>query len=296
VNVVCPTGGARHRHAGTNSANGARLDYHPTMARGWAEFVDAAAPGGHAVQVYQDVGELAESVAAYLVAGFESADPSLVVAVPEHWNRLTEELARSGWAADHLERHGLLVQADAEATLDAFMEDGRPSAAGFERVVGPLLDRLESRHPGHRVRVFGEMVDLLFLRGEPRAALALEKLWNDLARGRDFALLCGYQLDVFDRASQVEALPGVCDAHTHVRPAADPALFARAVDRALDEVLGTAAAGRVYFLIGDDVREDRVPVAQLALMWVSAHMPSLADRVLAAARAHYAAPAASAAL
>jgi hypothetical protein len=266
---------------------GPTLGYDQAMRRGWTEFLHGPAPASHAVQVYQDVDELAESVATYLAAGFEAGDPALVVALPEHWVRFAGELARRGWDTDDLERRGRLARADAQATLDAFMRDGRPSAASFGEVVGAHLDRLAERHPQGRARVFGEMVDLLCRQGRPEAALELEGLWNGLAAQRGFALLCGYELDVFDSASQVDVLPGVCRAHTHVRPA-DPARFARAVDRALEEVLGPVQAGKVYLLIGDQARQDRVPVPQLALMWVSAHMPVLAERVLATARAHYA--------
>ena len=48
-----------------------------------------------------------------------------------------------------------------------------------------------------------------------------------------------------------------------------------------------ADAGKVYLLVGERIREARVPVAQLVLMWVSANMPGLADRILASARTHY---------
>ena len=40
-------------------------------------------------------------------------------------------------------------------------------------------------------------------------------------------------------------------------------------------------------LISRQARKERVPLAQLILMWLSANRPSLADRVLASARVHY---------
>jgi hypothetical protein len=39
----------------------------------------------------------------------------------------------------------------------------------------------------------------------------------------------------------------------------------------------------VMFLFG----RERISVAQLTLMWVSAHMPLTADQILASARPHY---------
>ena len=73
-------------------------------------------------------------------------------------------------------------------------------------------------------------------------------------------------------------------------PWTTPGLRARSI--ALDEVLGPAEAGRIYDLIGEQIRAERVPVALLVLMWVSTTMPVLADRIPASARSHYRADAA----
>ena len=96
-------------------------------------------------------------------------------------------------------------------------------------------------------------------------------------------LLCGYQLDVFDRETQVGVLPGICRTHSHVQPAADLERMQRAVDAAIDDELGDRAA-QLYAMVGDQIRQRRVPAAQLALMWVSANMPMVAERVLAVRR------------
>jgi DcmR-like sensory protein len=257
------------------------------MRRLWSEFLHGATPSAHAVQVYGDLEELAESVAAYLAAGFEAGEPAVVVATDEHWSRFEHRLAVAGWDAPTMRQHGLLAVEDADATLAAIMGGDRPSADAFVQVVGGLIDRVAGRSPGKTVRAFGEMVDVLCQRGETEAAIALEELWNDLARRRRFSLLCGYRLDVFDRSAQAGPLPEVCRVHSHVQPAYDPVRLSRAVGLALEEVLGPADAGKVYLLVGDDIRQDRVPVGQLVLMWVSSNMPVLADRILGAARFHY---------
>jgi KaiC/GvpD/RAD55 family RecA-like ATPase len=246
-----------------------------------------APSGAHGVQIYRDESELAESVSSYIADGFKVGDPALVVASPEHTSLFTDALATRRWDVAELQAQALLTVADAETMLAAFMSGGRPSPVRFEEVVGGVLDSISKRHPGRRIRVFGEMVDLLCLRGERSAALALEDLWNRLARERNFSLLCGYQLDVFDRASQTTTLPGVCRSHTHVQPAFDSTRLAVAVDRALGEILGHGEAGKVYLLVAEEARRERISVAQLALMWVSANMPVSADRILASARAHY---------
>ena len=167
------------------------------------------------------------------------------------------------------------------------MAGAHPSPVAFERVIGGLLDSLGERFPERRIRAFGEMVNILSERGERDAAVELEELWNRLAHTRNFTLLCGYRLDVFDRTSQVDALPDVCRLHTHVAPGPDNERLANAVDDALVGVLGTPGAGQVYSLVGTDIRERRVPPSQLALMWVSENMPLSAERILAVARTRY---------
>jgi hypothetical protein len=257
------------------------------MPKTWTDFLRAAPTGGHGVQIYRRENELADSVTSYIAAGFAVGDPALVVVCPEHWALFADALVTRNWDVAELQARGLLTVADAEATLAAFMSGGRPSPVRFEEVVGGVLDSISQRHPGRRIRSFGEMVDLLSLRGEREAALALEDLWNRLARKRDFSLLCAYQLDVFDRASQATTLPGVCRSHTHVKPAFDSTRLTVAVDRALGEILGRVEAGKVYLLVAEEARQERISVAQLALMWVSANMPVSADRILASARLHY---------
>lgn len=252
----------------------------------WTALLDGPAPAQHAVQVYRELDELAESVAVYLAAGFRADEPAVVIATPEHWEAFAVRLAAHGWAPDALEVAGLLRVADADETLAAFMVDGLPSPPAFEQVVSELMDHVAERFPARRIRAFGEMVDRLCADGNLDGAFALEALWNGLAASRDFSLLCGYRLDVFDRVLQASVLPEICRAHSHVHPVEDTARLQRAVDHALDDALGNDA-GKVYALIGSQIRGARVPSAQLALMWVSENMPSSAERILASARAHY---------
>lgn len=256
------------------------------MKTAWSGFLHGTGPAGHAVQVYRDVSELADSVTKYLAVGFDLGDPAVVIATPAHWACFCERLAESGWDANRIEQHGLLLRADADTTLTAIMDSGRPSADRFEAVVGGLLDQVAARFPKRRIRTFGEMVDLLCERGNIAAAAELEELWNHLARRRPFSLLCGYRVDVFDRAAQVSVLPEICRSHSHVLPADDPARLERAVDAALVETLGSKA-DQVYALSRQQLSRRRVPPAQLALMWVSSQMPLSAERILESARSHY---------
>lgn len=256
------------------------------MDGAWQSFLDGSETADHAAQIYRDVDELADSVATYLTAGLDHGEPAIVIATPENWGAISARLADQGWSTQRIEESGLLVSADADKTLRSFLVDGEPAAELFEIVVGNLVDTVAEHFPGRRIRAFGEMVNLLSEEGRPEAAIAVEELWNELARTRSFSLLCGYRLDLFDRVAQSSPLPEICRVHSHVRPAEDYNRLHRAVDAALEETLGPLA-GKVYALMGTEMRESHAPMAQVALMWVSANMPALADRILATARMRY---------
>ena len=254
----------------------------------WTTFIESAPPAGHAVQVYTQLDELAVSVGRYLDAGFRAGEPALVIATSDHWKLFRTQLERRDWNIEEIQLQGLLHRRDAEEMLARLMDGDVLSVARFEEVVGSTLDEVASRFPEKTVRAFGEMVDLLFQRGRQGAAITLEDLWNRLLGSRRCALLCAYELDVFDLDAQTWALPEIVRTHTHPRPVADTARLAAAVHATLTDVLGSDAAARIYLQVAEEVPRTAVPRAQAVLMWLSRHKPTAAQRVLQGARARYA--------
>jgi hypothetical protein len=116
---------------------------------------------------------------------------------------------------------GTLVFLDAEETLTSFLVEGHLDHAAFERVVGGLVRNAAAG--GRSVRIFGEMVALLWDRGLVPAAIELETYWNDLARETPFSLFCAYP----SAACSAE----ICALHTDVfgRPVAHDLPAAEAV-------------------------------------------------------------------
>lgn len=256
----------------------------------WRSFIEKAERRDHAVQIYDGVDELASSVGAYLANGFAAGAPGILIATPGHRRAFEEELRARGLEPLDLRKRGLLTCRDAEETLAELMDaDGRPSAARFEATVGALVDGLAQRFPKRTIRAFGEMVDILSSHGDSEAAIELEGLWNDLARTRRLALLCGYRLDIFDIEVQRGALPAVLDVHTHAQPAQDPSRLADAVDAALREIVGPIDAARIYLDVAEQHGLRRLPRGQAVLGWLSTADAGIAQSVLASARRHYAA-------
>jgi hypothetical protein len=259
------------------------------MKRSWTRFLHSSLAAEHGVQLYSGLEELVEPVGAYLAAGFDLSEPAAVVTTPEHRVLFADRLAVCGWDEGTLAAQGLVEFRDAEQTLDALLVDGMPSAELFERSIGALIDELSARFPGRQVRAFGEMVDILCMRGDPQAAAELEDLWNRLAERRRFSLLCAYHVDLFDADAQLSLLPQICGAHTHVQPGGDVLRLGNAVADALAEELGDDAASVYANLPRGIGRNVLLPAPERALMWISANLPGRAERILAAARARYAA-------
>jgi hypothetical protein len=242
----------------------------------------------HTVLLYAEHGEFVDTVAAWLDEGLEAGGSAVALATRAHLRALRPGLEGRGRDVSALETAGRLILRDAEPVLPEILEGGVPTRARFERAVVGLLDRVVEASHGGPVRVFGELVDILYRRGDAVAADMLEQLWNGLQARRQFELLCGYGVtDFFDRDVQAELLPQVLRTHGCVHAVGQPARMRSAVDSALVESLGVSEAARVYELVLARHRTTRMPAPQLALMWVSMHMPRAADRVLAAAREHY---------
>jgi hypothetical protein len=254
----------------------------------WEAFLEDPPVAGHAVQIYATTGELTASVGAYLARGLHRGEPAVVIARPAHRTEFTAALRAAGVDPAARTADGLLTMLDADATLNVLLGRDGPSPMAFEQVVGTLLDDVTARFPGRRIRAYGEMVDILCARGDADDAIALEELWNALATTRSFALLCAYELDLFDVETQRAPMPHVCRVHSHVLPAPDPARLARAVESALHEILGSRDAAHVYAVVAQEADHPDVALAQRVLMWISANMPASASQVLGSARAQYA--------
>lgn len=175
----------------------------------------AAESGHHAVQFYADTASLCAVVTGFLCEGLKESRPVVVIATPEHRAAITDELIDCGIDVEARLRAGTLKLLDAEETLSLFMVNGAPDKAKFKAVIGGVLAELAGAPRPRIVRAYGEMVDVLWQRGQRDAAIQLELLWNELAMSFAFSLLCGYSQDYVTTPLGVQ---NVCNQHTHVLP------------------------------------------------------------------------------
>lgn len=172
---------------------------------------------GHLVAFYDHAGELTSSAIEFLLPALTGAGAAVVVATAEHREQFAGALAVAGVDIDAMKVRGRLVVLDAADTLATFMSDGgMPDPGRFHEVIGGLIAEVSTGHDD--VRVYGEMVALLWSAGNADGAIAVEELWNDLAASTRFSLLCGYPMKALHRSTGSESFLAVCREHSAIIP------------------------------------------------------------------------------
>ncbi|MDQ1524139.1 MAG: hypothetical protein QOE47_2063, partial [Pyrinomonadaceae bacterium] len=171
----------------------------------------------HFVQFYEADAFLLNSLGGFVGAGLREGDACIVVATRAHRDALDEHLRADGLDVDAARARGQYVSADASEMLSQFMVGGRPDAGRFAESVGVVVAHAAAGHG--RVRIFGEMVALLWAEENYDAAIRLEELWNELHRTRPFTLFCAYPMQGFGGEGDARRLGDVCTTHARVIPA-----------------------------------------------------------------------------
>jgi signal transduction histidine kinase/ActR/RegA family two-component response regulator len=171
----------------------------------------------HFVQFYESDEFLLGSLSGYVGAGLEDGDACVVVATEARRAGLDAHLRRRGHDPRVARGRGQFFSLDASEILSRFMVGGSPEPSRFEEVVGGLIERAGGG--SRRVRIFGEMVALLWAAGNSDAAIRLESLWNGLQQQHPFRLFCAYPMSHFGGDAQAGPLGHVCAEHARVIPA-----------------------------------------------------------------------------
>ena len=172
----------------------------------------SVAANDHFVEFYDDDAALVESVRTFVSIGLSEGDAAVVVAGPAHRAAFDRVLGRSV-DLTAARAKSLYTVLDAEETMSLFMRGGLPDPQLFETVIGLTIERAAAA--GKNVRLFGEMVAILWAEGNVRGALELEELWNRLAQKHPFKLFCAYPAELFG-SGQPESISAVCHQHSQV--------------------------------------------------------------------------------
>jgi DNA-binding CsgD family transcriptional regulator/PAS domain-containing protein len=168
----------------------------------------------HLVEFYENDEFLVDTVSEFVGSSLHDGDAAIVIATGTHRRAFEAALNASGIdVAGAVDRYLAL---DAAELLEKLIVNGAPDAARFRDTIGVLIEHAAA--DGRQVRVFGEMVALLWNAGELASTIALEDLWNDRDATHQLAKLCAYPLHAFDNEASSEAFEHICEQHTTVIP------------------------------------------------------------------------------
>ena len=180
------------------------------MNRDFEVFWGEMSPCDHAIQIYEGDDTFLDALEGFVGNGLRQGESAIVIATPEHRSSLERRLETRGLDMHAAVSSDQYIAIDAEATLAQFMRGDWPDDALFAECVHGLIAR--ARVSGRPVRAFGEMVALLWARGQAGATVRLEHLWHGLCRELGFPLFCAYPRCGFTQDATF-ALEEICAKH-----------------------------------------------------------------------------------
>jgi hypothetical protein len=250
----------------------------------WRNLLADPGEDGHIVQLYQDESFYGEAISHFAAEGFARGESVILVATKPNWQNISGRLRGKGFDVDALFRQGQLTLLDADETLPKFMERGMPDGGIFKPLARQTIEkaRCDGRFP--RVRWWGEMVNVLYVDGNPKGSNQLEQFFDQVAHEERIAIFCSFLMDKFDPAIYDEAFGHVCATHSHVIPVEDYACHRAVVNQAIAEVVGDIRRPVLKSMASWQGAASLMPSSQALLLWLREHMPQEFKPVLARAR------------
>lgn len=264
---------------------------HGGVREPWDSLLANAGPRDHIVQLYQDPDFLNRAVCRFAASALANGEGVILVPTQDHWNAFRPRLEAEGVDVDGAQRRGQLTVVDADQLLPKFMRNSMPDAPVFLGLAADVIakSRAKDRYP--KVRWWGEMVNVLWERGDVAASMNLEDLFDQLAHEQDIAIFCSFVMDNFDGEVHARMLPRLGLNHSHLIPVEDYERLENAVAEALRDTVGADEAQVLEkrLLTGYPVRFN-MPRAQALLLALRQVLPVVADPVLERTRALYTSP------
>jgi len=177
----------------------------PYGCQGW----DVA--GRHLVQFYDEDADLVGGLADFVGEGLCARGSALLFATSEHREALERRLQGDGIDIDSARADGRLLVRDAEDVRSRVVAGAKFDQVAFEDVVAS--DVRGALVPGQPLRIFGEIVALMWQLGQVTEAMELEQAWGELCSEVSAALLCAYPSYVVAPQPAV-GLDRVCNLHS----------------------------------------------------------------------------------
>ena len=178
----------------------------------WAEM----APCEHVVQIYGDDRVFLDGLEGFVGNGLRQGESVVVIATAMHLHGLEKRMRNNGIDIDRVRAENRYVARLAEDVLASFMDKDWPDENRFVEAVSGLM-QLARGPSGRKMRAFGEMVAILWSRGNHAATVHLELLWTRLCAAEKFPVFCAYPRDTFSK-NATESIVEICRIHSRVAP------------------------------------------------------------------------------
>ena len=256
----------------------------------WEQVLGNASPHDHIVQLYQDHDFLNSAVCRYIGAGLANGDRIILFPTLTHWNAFRQRLETEGVNVQAARERGQLTVVDAHELLPRFMRDAMPDPNVFNAVIGDVFRQACAGGSYEKLRAWGELVNILWERGDVAASMNLEDLFDQLNQKIGIAMFCSYVMDNFNGDVHAHMLPRLGTNHSHLIPVEDYARLERAVADALRETAGPDEARVLESqLLSRYQPPFSMPRSQALLLALRQFLPAIADPVLQRSRNLYSA-------
>lgn len=173
-------------------------------------------PGEHLLQCWDTEGSLLDALEGFVSSGLREGEGAVVIATASHLHEVEKRMRLHWLDIDRARWESRYIPLLAPETLRKFMgEDGLPDDERFCTLGRELIERAGA-HGDRPVRLFGEMVCVLWAEGNIAGAIQLENLWDRLIRETGAPLFCAYPRSLF--AGNDGGFRGVCKMHTLLLP------------------------------------------------------------------------------
>jgi len=245
-----------------------------------------APEGGNFCQFDSDHEPLAESVALFAANGLERGEAVILVVPPQRAEDVLAHLTHQRLDPAAARESGHLVLLDPVAALAECSPAGVPDFELLKLRAVQTLERLPSNRCGN-VRLYGEMVDLLWQVGRPDLAMELEAYWAGFTEAYRLCIFCGFTFDPLAESTYTTPFGEIGRLHASVLPTKEDDLLLAAVDAATFDVLGISFST----ILKGSVREQspgehRLPMGRRTILWLHRNMPVTSTHILKRAR-HY---------
>jgi C4-dicarboxylate-specific signal transduction histidine kinase len=151
----------------------------------------------HFVHFYRDERFLSGALVEFIKVGLEKGEGIVVIATEEHIAEICKSLT--------LKMISQIRFVDARWALKNIFPQGRLNRNLFTEQIQFFLSEMKSHYK--KIRIFGEMVNLLCEENRTDAAIELEEYWNKLLENDpEMVVMCGYNLKNLNRESYKEVL------------------------------------------------------------------------------------------